>query len=144
MAIWCTGSPPLAWGKVDLFTGDAILRRITPTCVGKSSACAIAPTLSGDHPHLRGEKLIGTAFASKILGSPPLAWGKVVSEILSDMRKRITPTCVGKRFIVAINRKVAGDHPHLRGEKVANVSAERRTEGSPPLAWGKADLYRHC
>src|SRR5438094_690745 len=49
------GSPPHAWGSRFCPRGQRLLRRFTPTCVGKP-CYTTAPSRPGSvHPHMRGE-----------------------------------------------------------------------------------------
>ena len=90
------GSPPLAWGKASGVVVIKHWKRITPTCVGKSSSGIIRSAETQDHPHLRGEKPPIYSFGPAYQGSPPLAWGKVNAAEVVVQRVGITPTCVGK------------------------------------------------
>ncbi len=112
-----SGSPPRVWGKVQ--NALTIMRklRITPTCVGKRQQKKRNLTLTGDHPHVCGEKCTVHLPVPGTKGSPPRVWGK---EDVLRRRKRyggITPTCVGKRSITSRAPVQHRDHPHVCGEK---------------------------
>ena len=105
--------------------------------MGKRLSDTFHNELSRDHPHLRGEKRNTLVTRDNLVGSPPLAWGKVQRELCftaelgitptcvgkSDLafdnycRDRITPTCVGKSECNISRPPAPWDHPHLRGEK---------------------------
>ena len=70
------GSPPRVWGKGSYPHDLTQSRRITPTCVGKSTAAVAMKRASGDHPHVCGEKNEVGRKKKKPLGSPPRVWGK--------------------------------------------------------------------
>ena len=111
------GSPPLARGKagLDFLVIHGI--RITPACAGKSSGYPFWYSVRGDHPRLRGEKLIPCSFTSRWPG--------------------ITPACAGKSSRKARATPGKWDHPRLRGEKWLCPGPSLRKAGSPPLARGK-------
>ena len=132
------GSPPLARGKVCTSQNLSDRLRITPACAGKRRAGAFGSTRTGDHPRLRGEKLPYTRRIYIRLGSPPLARGKVSNFPDQCVNFRITPACAGKSENVKSKDMASWDHPRLRGEKVFLYEIEKQTEGSPPLARGKA------
>ena len=112
------GSPPLAWGKADCDRICIENPGITPTCVGKSCFGHPVRHAEKDHPHLRGEKVHSCDKPESSGGSPPLAWGKGGKCFSRTSDRRITPTCVGKSRPIPALLTFAGDHPHLRGEKV--------------------------
>ena len=90
------GSSPRAWGKATKIASMLSIRRIIPTCVGKSSWETVSRLLDADHPHVRGEKGgIGREIAI-LRGSSPRAWGKGKTAFWTDGVTRIIPTCVGK------------------------------------------------
>ena len=110
------GSPPLAWG-IPWFVGGILLGlRITPTCVGNTYFIFNGVSSAKDHPHLRGEYLSGQSAKVWQLGSPPLAWGILVTVSCCFCQDQ--------------------DHPHLRGEYLPCKSCLFVGQGSPPLAWG--------
>ena len=134
----CAGSPPLTRGK-DLFVNlFCYFLRITPAYAGKSLAMAADSWRRRDHPRLRGEKRRGFITRTYTHGSPPLTRGKEVERLLLFLLLGITPAYAGKRRNRAINRRIARDHPRLRGEKKTGTPAADRRRGSPPLTRGKA------
>ncbi len=86
---------------------------------------------------MRGEKSSGGGLRWSILGSPPLARGKVCSRSDSSVPTGITPACAGKRSLSYGKDSLAWDHPRLRGEKSDCDRTSSRHGGSPPLARGK-------
>ena len=92
------GSPPLARGK-EIFLRNCLLKhRITPACAGKSIFEQCSSQFHWDHPRLRGEKSGKQKASSGLLGSPPLARGKVFTCIIASRLYGITPACAGKRL----------------------------------------------
>ncbi|RZM14177.1 hypothetical protein LDELB18P2_0843 [Lactobacillus delbrueckii] len=130
------GSPPLAWGILDLADVLDGAARITPTCVGNTlKPWEIFPNWE-DHPHLRGEYCENCGYRFTTFGSPPLAWGILLAFRLVVAALRITPTCVGNTKIEQLQKTHAKDHPHLRGEYRSGNRWTIKGLGSPPLAWG--------
>ena len=86
---------------------------------------------------MRGEKPLARRISFRVIGSPPLARGKV-SEIKNlHLSIRITPACAGKSPRGFVRCSGGGDHPRLRGEKGCAIIRTAIEEGSPPLARGK-------
>ncbi len=111
------GSPPLARGKGSGKSWLDYAVGITPACAGKSFGSQFQIPIFRDHPRLRGEKLAVVAVVAAIVGSPPLARGKVPIEDENGKGEGITPACAGKRQSLSLFWRVTRDHPRLRGEK---------------------------
>ncbi len=94
-------------------------------------------TSSSVHPHVRGDGVeleichvrgsrftptcVGTASLFGFLirpqtGSPPRAWGRLMSWSESFAGRRFTPTCVGTATRRATRRWQPAVHPHVRGD----------------------------
>ncbi len=116
------GSPPRVWGKAKAAGIADMAVGITPTCVGKSSVYSTIAKLTGDHPHVCGEKSPRGIIATRPKGSPPRVWGKVTRRGQYITTCGITPTCVGKRIFVLRYGITQGDHPHVCGEKASRTS----------------------
>ena len=69
-------------------------------------------------------------------GSPPLARGTVSNAHYPRYTSGITPACAGNRLVLALPIASRRDHPRLRGEQSATMSAAHTESGSPPLARG--------
>ncbi len=90
------GGPPLAWGKRRLRDGESPSYRWTPTRVGQTG-CSVASVLSSTvDPHSRGANRIGQHHPVKVIGGPPLAWGKLNHPHRTTDQHRWTPTRVGQ------------------------------------------------
>ena len=96
------GSPPRARGKERYITKDIRLYRITPACAGKRAINKPFFDKYGDHPRVRGEKLLYLFSFSLYIGSPPRARGKVISYSAGLISIGITPACAGKSFLSAL------------------------------------------
>ena len=130
------GSPPLARGILNCHLQIFLINGITPACAGNTwQGDKVQPTTK-DHPRLRGEYINRGKIFSDGLGSPPLARGIPWCQIRRHFMTGITPACAGNtRFITKI-RRVAWDHPRLRGEYGKVLLVRQLSIGSPPLARG--------
>ena len=90
------GSPPHAWGRPVGVQYRCRRFRFTPTCVGKTLVDAEVLTWRAVHPHMRGEDFTSMILSIDWRGSPPHAWGRLLSDKSNDLIDRFTPTCVGK------------------------------------------------
>ena len=130
------GSPPRAWGILDIHTQLRGQPRFTPTCVGNTTCPSKKTYPSTVHPHVRGEYAKGQSGGDCRCGSPPRAWG-IRPPLFTNRRAfRFTPTCVGntrRRFSMVVDPPV---HPHVRGEYGAGGGRWQDYHGSPPRAWG--------
>ena len=111
--------------------------RNTPTCVGKTSRNLVMLLATQKHPHMRGEDsadALGNVLEQE---TPPHAWGRRPSSGMNSLRRRNTPTCVGKTLYSAYHEIRKEKHPHMRGEDSALVSTRCTTPETPPHAWGR-------
>ena len=132
------GSPPLTRGKAIRKPPPVVGVGITPACAGKRTAALFCKLPARDHPRLRGEKQSRRRASVTCRGSPPLARGKVWRMSVHRTAARITPACAGKRLCYTPVDRVRRDHPRLRGEKCNPMTGPLKSQGSPPLARGKA------
>ena len=116
-AITSTGSPPHVRGKALLNSSKNLFSRITPACAGKRLLQSFYDTRGWDHPRMCGEKADTAAACALCWGSPPHVRGKGFHRFRSRAVTRITPACAGKRYQIAITKKLDRDHPRMCGEK---------------------------
>ncbi len=137
---WSAGSPPPAWGPLELPDLLRDARRFTPTCVGTAARPTPAPAAASVHPHLRGDRSPTPSGPRQPAGSPPPAWGPLrrVAQVAGQLR--FTPTCVGTAPTAADTRMRASVHPHLRGDRPGGDPWPALKSGSPPPAWGPRPL----
>ena len=134
------GSPPRVWGKPVGCEDNAVVRRFTPTCVGKTYHHRQRGHPLGVHPHVCGENLDKQSLWWTNHGSPPRVWGKLPRMVSRVRSSRFTPTCVGKTRKSNGMAFIGSVHPHVCGENAANPSGTDGTNGSPPRVWGKRCL----
>ena len=131
------GSPPHAWGRLEMIPLSHEMIRFTPTCVGKT-AMTMSPGISSPvHPHMRGEDVHTNVVLLQIVGSPPHAWGRQVKKQNIMRELRFTPTCVGKTSHRTVQDQYSTVHPHMRGEDALYDRIIMNPPGSPPHAWGR-------
>ena len=94
-ADFMNGSPPRAWGRLLRALLGGLLGRFTPTCVGTTSSMPTTSVSFTVHPHMRGDDVSGASLPCETSGSPPRAWGRLVTRARPDLVGRFTPTCVG-------------------------------------------------
>src|SRR5205085_1080578 len=104
-------------GKTNGYTLAVCGTRFTPTRVGKTQLRKSWQPAWSVHPHARGEDSSSPGSASHSSGSPPRAWGRPEELVDDFLRRRFTPTRVGKTRIPPVP-----DPPAC---------------GSPPRAWGR-------
>ena len=92
---------------------------------------------------MRGEKCFPSQSVRYMLGSPPLARGKVRKLGLAIVYDGITPACAGKSPDSCSEAHRQQDHPRLCGEKRYAVWENVPGAGSPPLARGKGSSDDH-
>ena len=135
------GSPPRAWGRLNLEFLNGWGLRFTPTCVGTAAhpigtcrVCTVHPHVRGDgytavslasgptvHPHVRGDGRICESRNLYPPGSPPRAWGR--RQLRPGVRwgGRFTPTCVGTAVCSWSSANLLTVHPHVRGDGFVNT-----------------------
>ena len=129
-------TPPRAWGRHVIFKDCDGDKGNTPTCVGKTINF---PPLSKPwkHPHVRGEDLCTGGWLCLELETPPRAWGRHQREIVEELRRGNTPTCVGKTLQSLRSTDTSQKHPHVRGEDSAKHRTRLPSRETPPRAWGR-------
>ncbi len=110
------GSPPHAWGHLDMVTAHLNYPRFTPTRVGTSSHSIHIHSQSSVHPHTRGDISWTSVFAPSCTGSPPHAWGHRIPERAEGVVNWFTPTRVGTSRCAASPAISPAVHPHTRGD----------------------------
>ena len=110
------GSPPRAWGgRLQALEGLQV-RRLTPTCVGRTGKIMCGNRRAEAHPHVRGEDSSQTPTCTGASGSPPRAWGGHRHSTSQGGESRLTPTCVGRTLVHRVALDDPAAHPHVRGE----------------------------
>ena len=121
-----SGSPPHAWGILEIRLAVVLCQRFTPTCVGNTSGGGCGWTEPAVHPHMRGEYAIPSEWPRYfgMDGSPPHAWGIHPLQRILLGQDRFTPTCVGNTGMSQAFISAYPVHPHMRGEYVNDDSQE--------------------
>ena len=90
-----------------------------------------------DHSHSRGKKALFESEPPKSLGTLPRVWENRYPDRGRSLRRRYTPTCVGKSLTEIHSDIHHQVYSHLRGKKGIIVSVESLTWGLLPLVWEK-------
>ena len=117
------------------------MSRNTPTCVGKTPCHNISMDILRKHPHVRGEDSPMSRKVTRILETPPRAWGRQEGQAAKGADGRNTPTCVGKTSRLAILARAYWKHPHVRGEDSQPAKANPSGSETPPRAWGRPSSH---
>ncbi|KWX02922.1 hypothetical protein LI90_3971 [Carbonactinospora thermoautotrophica] len=129
-------SPPRAWGGRQVPAKRSRVRRLTPTCVGRTQRRTARLVGGRTHPHVRGEDLTSSDIATDSADSPPRAWGGQARVGQALNRSGLTPTCVGRTRTFPLSRRGEMTHPHVRGEDAMRQVELPDGTDSPPRAWG--------
>ena len=131
------GSPPHARGRQQRSAFLEAVGGITPACAGKTKPRHTAKRCSLDHPRMRGEDGIWLRAASRTLGSPPHARGRLANAKTYFLQPGITPACAGKTVSNVNSAARRADHPRMRGEDTLYMTNVDFALGSPPHARGR-------
>ena len=135
-------TPPRAWGRRLRLSNRRGSWGNTPTGVGKTLQLVADKSLSGKHPHGRGEDKHQVQTIGYYQETPPRAWGRLHKRKQLQRVIGNTPTGVGKTDNRHASDEPQQKHPHGRGEdrdlrNLANPSGE-----TPPRAWGRHTYTR--
>ena len=131
------GSPPRMRGKHATRKIEHWVRRITPAHAGKTSSSLIRIFGGADHPRACGENRRRKCELGGNSGSPPRMRGKLLSSLMKNHCRRITPAHAGKTSLAYNNLMPCLDHPRACGENGRCWRLLERTGGSPPRMRGK-------
>ncbi len=130
------GAPPRACGGRRSRASSITAMRSTPTCVGRTRRPSLSRPVRTEHPHVRGEDVVGVLYEPPLSGAPPRAWGGLRWQPRPVQPRRSTPTCVGRTPGSAPPPTSSTEHPHVRGEDLSSEVASTGDGGAPPRAWG--------
>ena len=130
-------TPPQAWGRLQEELADAVIRRNTPTGVGKTSCASLIQKPVKKHPHRRGEDPGPVSPPQMTQETPPQAWGRPTGLMVMSAHSRNTPTGVGKTNRIDGNVGPFEKHPHRRGEDWPSLVSAALSRETPPQAWGR-------
>ena len=69
-------TPPRAWGRRSRHGYQTLVKRNTPTCVGKTGGHCARCVKGQKHPHVRGEDVANIFKQFSAVETPPRAWGR--------------------------------------------------------------------
>ena len=90
-----------------------------------------------DHPHARGENIIGPPVRYRTDGPSPRTWGERPRRREEIARIRTIPTHVGRTSTSAQVGIESADHPHARGENNSSSISAQPFFGPSPRTWGE-------
>ena len=131
------GSPPRMRGKPVALNTSGDAPRITPAHAGKTASINVPEKVSSDHPRACGENRRRKCELGGNSGSPPRMRGKLLSSLMKNHCRRITPAHAGKTSLAYNNLMPCLDHPRACGENGRCWRLLERTGGSPPRMRGK-------
>ena len=111
------GSSPRVWGTLGPRPARFITVRFIPTCVGNAGNTARRPGSRPVHPHVCGERNVGSGENIATRGSSPRVWGTRLNRAPRSPEPRFIPTCVGNAFAVIVVIAAYSVHPHVCGER---------------------------
>ena len=138
----CAGSSPLARGKPDQGSCRQAGKRLIPARAGKTTAQLAANGVEEAHPRSRGENESAMFGVPPLLGSSPLARGKLKAFGERPLASRLIPARAGKTSGTRVASLRATAHPRSRGENMPQAVARSLGQGSSPLARGKRSVLR--
>ena len=138
------GSPPRAWGQLSVRSQHLRRHRFTPTRVGTTNTLYRCTATNTVHPHARGDNLgfsraprgrgrftptrVGTTSSfwfgwPRSSGSPPRAWGQLLSALRAQSAMIGSPPRAWGQHIQAIAVAVSVTvHPHARGDNTYQLT----------------------
>ena len=109
-------TPPRVWGRLTLTVALLDLHGNTPTGVGKTRRRSMQGQAGQKHPHGCGEDPGAGNQWTEQGETPPRVWGRLSIMQQHGVRKRNTPTGVGKTRLSTAQTLYEVKHPHGCGE----------------------------
>ena len=131
-----SGSSPHPRGTPSFASFSAIRFGIIPASAGNTISSDGKTATYKDHPRIRGEHGVRSAYALIFPGSSPLTRGTPETGLGSGGQGGIIPAHAGNTDDKGGHLRVAGDHPRSRGEHQSDKQRRQHGEGSSPLARG--------
>ena len=108
-----------------------------PPVVGKTGGQAPTAEKGEKHPHAGGEDCTISPWGVRGVETPPRGWGRLKGNERAMLKKRNTPTRVGKTEAGQRVPAEYGKHPHAGGEDNPSPPALSETLETPPRGWGR-------
>ena len=149
-------TPPRVWGRRFDCLCSPVVRRNTPTGVGKCRRLRHRREPLGNtptsvrkirrygrripriwkHPHGRGEDTRSTSPSRPLPETPPRSRGKPGVSAKKPRASGNTPTFVGKTSSQTMRQGLPKKHPHIRGEDLKLRLSKAVVRETPPRSWG--------
>src|SRR5690606_7020355 len=111
--------------------------RNTPACAGTTRCTSAVPSISTEHPRVRGDDTATSWYAALRTGTPPRARGRPEDWAEVAAACRNTPACAGTTAHCPSTWTPTGEHPRVRGDDDACDRHPAVDEGTPPRARGR-------
>ena len=131
-----SGSSPRTWGTRLLSVNSCSCFRFIPTYMGNATLLESGRRPSPVHPHVHGEREIGSVVYQHVSGSSPRTWGTLLQLVDPVSPGRFIPTYMGNAriFVPYVPRRAV--HPHVHGERGVTDAPSLPGVGSSPRTWG--------
>src|SRR5690606_28842084 len=117
---------------------------IIPACAGSTPTPDSPAATWRDHPRVRGEHPYTGRAGGDLEGSSPRARGAHDTSFRNASSGGIIPACAGSTDHGVDALRYGVDHPRVRGEHTAGISACIMPAGSSPRARGALGLPLDC
>ena len=131
-----SGSSPRSRGALRALPLREFACGIIPAFAGSTETMRASWAKPRDHPRVRGEHLAGLLGLCCPAGSSPRSRGALRRHALAARLAGIIPAFAGSTAAPTARSLRTRDHPRVRGEHVAKISAIRGMTGSSPRSRG--------
>ena len=133
---WPGGSSPHVRGALHPAAQHTLVVGIIPACAGSTGAGQARRPAVRNHPHMRGEHTLQSAYCGGGNGSSPHARGAREVSGLTVPLGGIIPACAGSTVLSSYLAVHLGDYPRMRGEHGPSWEIAWCCLGSSPHAQG--------
>ena len=111
------GSSPRTWGTLLHLTQLCHRYRFIPTYMGNAPSAHGRALPVQVHPHVHGERQVGSSRTGSAVGSSPRTWGTLETHANRAPHDRFIPTYMGNALHLEQHGLVQPVHPHVHGER---------------------------
>ena len=121
------GSSPRTWGTLSNARWIRAIRRFIPTYMGNACDPYTCSRSMAVHPHVHGERPIGSTISNDGIGSSPRTWGTRDRDLYPEKRSRFIPTYMGNAWKLAcVWGQPCGSSPRTWGTRIAYLEYLKR------------------
>ena len=136
------GSSPHTRGALGAFVGSVSVEGIIPAYAGSTFPYTLTVLALGDHPRIRGERILVHVPSATPIGSSPHTRGARSAPASHTNSARIIPAYAGSTRRESLRRHDSADHPRIRGEHGRRVAPRADGVGSSPHTRGARGTSR--